>query len=110
MQATGSYQGFKLRSYYEFGNGVKDKIEQWNYSRNFDQEIPSVLKPYFKQVRDFADKTHNLVLFNVLRRELVVWGIEVTPTPSIRDCAGGAFGDACGRAQVPRPRRGVHAM
>lgn len=71
MQEDGCYKGFKPRQYYEFGDGVKDQIEQFNWSRDMSHadEFPSAMHPFLDEVRAFTDKVHNHVLLNLLRRE-----------------------------------------
>lgn len=69
MQEEGSYKGFKPRQYYEFGGGVKDQIEQFNWSRDMDQAFPECMVAFLDEVRSFTEKVHNQVLFTLLRRE-----------------------------------------
>lgn len=69
MQEDGTYKGFKPRQYYEFGDGVKDQIEQFNWARDMTQEFPQAMMPFFDEVKAFTEKVHNHVLFNLLRRE-----------------------------------------
>jgi hypothetical protein len=50
--------------------GVKDQIEQFNWQRDMKtQEFPSTMQPFLGEVKTFCDKTHNDVLFKVLRCE-----------------------------------------
>ena len=50
-------------------NGVTDRIEQFNWSRDMvTQGFPSPMLPFFDEVKAFSEKTHKVVLFNVLRR------------------------------------------
>ncbi|KAL1406675.1 hypothetical protein Q8F55_008381 [Vanrija albida] len=68
MQELGTYKGFKLRNYYEFGKGVTDKIEQFNWYRDMaSQEFPSTILPYFDEVKGFTETVHKKVLFELLR-------------------------------------------
>jgi hypothetical protein len=98
MQEDGCYKGFKLRQYYEYvkansppslhvarestseplltpchlrmENGVKDKIEQFNWFRDMkSQEFPSTIQPYLDEVKEFSARMHNDVFLNLMRRE-----------------------------------------
>lgn len=92
MDQDGVYRGFKLRNYYEWVShslplsvslchscysdegrmegGVKDQIEQFNWQRDMKtQEFPKVMQPFLSEVKTFCEKTHNDVLFKVLRCE-----------------------------------------
>lgn len=90
MQEDGCYKGFKLRQYYEYvrasvnrfpslslmpchlrmENGVKDKIEQFNWFRDMkSQEFPSTIQPYLDEVKEFSARVHNDVFLNLMRRE-----------------------------------------
>ncbi|RSH80761.1 hypothetical protein EHS25_007097 [Saitozyma podzolica] len=68
MQEDGCYKGFKLRQYYEMENGVKDKIEQFNWFRDMkSQEFPSTIQPYLDEVKEFSARMHNDVFLNLMR-------------------------------------------
>ncbi|GFZ44251.1 hypothetical protein JCM24511_01973 [Saitozyma sp. JCM 24511] len=68
MQEDGCYKGFKLRQYYEMENGVKDKIEQFNWFRDMkSQEFPSTIQPYLDEVKEFSARVHNDVFLNLMR-------------------------------------------
>ena len=51
-------------------NGVKDCIEQFNWQRDYmDQEIPSVMRPYLNEVKQFTDFVHQDILYKIYRRQ-----------------------------------------
>lgn len=80
MQEDGTYKGFKPRQYYEFGNGVKDQIEQFNWARDMaSQDFPESIMPFFDEVKAFTEKVHNHVLLDLLRCKLcTVRGVLLT--------------------------------
>lgn len=55
----GSYHGFKLRGHWGAGNGVRDKVENFNVHRDMTlREQPSTMLPYQDEVQKFIDFTH----------------------------------------------------
>ena len=49
-------------------NGVTDKIEQFNWSRDLSRaEQPSTLEPYLDETQKFTDYLHKDTLFKILR-------------------------------------------
>ena len=49
-------------------NGVKDQIEQFNWQRDMEtQRFPSTMQPFLPETKEFCRKTHEDVMFKVLR-------------------------------------------
>jgi len=76
MKDTGSYQGYKPRSYWHIDNGVHDSNETYNINRDVTQkEHPTALRPLMKEVSSFARFNHFDVLHEILR--LLALGLEL---------------------------------
>lgn len=64
----GSYQGFKLRNYWQIDQGVKDQIEQYNWNRNLTlREHPSTFQPFRDEIQELNDYIHKEILYRLLR-------------------------------------------
>ncbi|KAF8515787.1 Clavaminate synthase-like protein [Hysterangium stoloniferum] len=75
-KVTGSYQGYKLRSYWHIENGVRDQIESYNMNRDLNKrEHPEALRPFLPEIAEFARFNHFQVLHPVLR--LMALGLEL---------------------------------
>ncbi|KIJ53705.1 hypothetical protein M422DRAFT_64637 [Sphaerobolus stellatus SS14] len=75
-KTTGSYQGYKLRSYWHIDNGVRDQVE--NYNINHDttkRNHPEALRPYLSDVASFARFNHEQILHPILK--LLARGLEL---------------------------------
>jgi len=76
MKLTGSYQGYKPRSYWHVNNGVRDQVENYNLNRDVTlRGHPRSLRPFLPEIREFARFNHEHVLHEVLR--LLALGIEL---------------------------------
>ncbi|KAF8490579.1 Clavaminate synthase-like protein [Gautieria morchelliformis] len=76
MKQTGSYQGYKLRSYWHVDNGVRDQIENYNVHRDVTKRAhPEALRPFLPEISAFARHNHFNVLHPILR--LVALGLEL---------------------------------
>lgn len=64
----GSYFGFKPRGHWRTKGNVRDKIENFNVSRNLsNREQPKALEPFRPEIQAFIDYTHKEILFKLLR-------------------------------------------
>ncbi|KIV90856.1 hypothetical protein PV10_05462 [Exophiala mesophila] len=67
MKQDGSYQGFKLRNYWQIDQGVRDQIEQYNWNRDLSlREHPSTFSPFKDEVQELNDFVHKEILFRLL--------------------------------------------
>jgi len=75
-KVTGSYQGYKLRTYWHVDNGVRDQIENYNMNRDLNKrEHPEALRSFLPEIAEFARFNHFQVLHRVLR--LMALGLEL---------------------------------
>lgn len=86
--------------------GIGDRIEQFNWFRDMkSQEFPETIMPFFDEVKAFTEKVHNVVLFNVLRRECIPnrFIAKANRCPghrSLRSCARAPYRDIRREAQI----------
>ncbi|KII91724.1 hypothetical protein PLICRDRAFT_51855 [Plicaturopsis crispa FD-325 SS-3] len=65
----GSFIGYKLQNYWEIKDGVRDRIEHYNFYNNHIDPIsrhPKPLQPYIGEVKAFLAETRQKVLRRVL--------------------------------------------
>ncbi|TFK52765.1 Clavaminate synthase-like protein [Heliocybe sulcata] len=68
IKATGSYQGYKMRSYWHIDNGVHDQLEHYNINRDITKkQHPQALRPFLPEIEAFAKHCHFNVLHPILR-------------------------------------------
>ncbi|RDB23622.1 Flavonol synthase/flavanone 3-hydroxylase [Hypsizygus marmoreus] len=75
----GSFIGYKLQNYWEIKDGVRDRIEHYNFYQNSFDPItrhPKPLQPYITEVKDFLVETRQKVLKRVLSLIDGVLGLE----------------------------------
>ncbi|KAI0760890.1 Clavaminate synthase-like protein [Trametes elegans] len=76
IKQTGSFRGYKPRSYWHIANGVRDQLEHYNSHRSiYTQEHPKALQPVLPEIRAFAEHNHYNVLHPILR--LLARGMEL---------------------------------
>ncbi|PPQ82154.1 hypothetical protein CVT24_012555 [Panaeolus cyanescens] len=79
IEETGSYQGYKLRQYWNrqhIDGGVRDQIEHYNINRDIISRVhPRELQPYLPEIEDFARHNHENVLHPILK--LFALGLEL---------------------------------
>ncbi|EIM83980.1 Clavaminate synthase-like protein [Stereum hirsutum FP-91666 SS1] len=75
-QKAEAYEGYKPRNVWQIEPGVYDSIEQYNINRKvYNREHPTFLRPYLKELEDFAKHNHFNVVFPILR--LLAIGLEL---------------------------------
>lgn len=65
----GSFRGYKLQNYWEIKDGVRDRIEHYNFYLNSIDPIeshPKPLRPYVPEVKAFLAETRDKVLHRIL--------------------------------------------
>ncbi|KAI0064020.1 Clavaminate synthase-like protein [Artomyces pyxidatus] len=76
IKQTGTYLGYKLPQYWHIANGVRDRIEHYNFPRELTQrEHPTVLRPYLPEVQKYVEFTHVDILNQV--QKLLSLGLEL---------------------------------
>ncbi|KAF5317464.1 hypothetical protein D9758_018041 [Tetrapyrgos nigripes] len=70
------YEGYKPKQTWKIQEGVRDQIEHYNLNRKVDRRThPEPVRPYLKEIQDFAYHNHHNVLYPVLR--LLAAGLEL---------------------------------
>jgi len=83
MKQTGSFQGYKPKSYWHIENGVHDQIENYALNRNVTLKThPTSLRPFLPETGQFAKFNHLNVLHEVLR--LLALGLELPEETFVR--------------------------
>jgi len=76
IKETGEYLGYKLPQYWHIANGVKDRIEHYNFPRDTSRrEHPIVLRPFMPEIQRIIEFTHREVLNEV--QKLLSLGLEL---------------------------------
>ncbi|KZT22307.1 Clavaminate synthase-like protein [Neolentinus lepideus HHB14362 ss-1] len=75
----GSFIGYKLQNYWEIKDGVRDRIEHYNFYLNRVDPVsrhPKPLQPYVPEIKAFYAESRNKVLRRVLTLIDAVLGLE----------------------------------
>jgi len=76
IKATGSYLGYKLRSYWHIDNGVQDQIEHYNISQDAHRkQHPQALRPFLPEIEAFVEHCHVNILHPIVG--LLALGLEM---------------------------------
>ncbi|KJA25360.1 hypothetical protein HYPSUDRAFT_37871 [Hypholoma sublateritium FD-334 SS-4] len=79
IKEKGSFKGYKLQSYWEINNGIRDRIEQYNFYLNqIDPATghPEALQPHVEEVKAFLEESRTKVLKRVSALIDAVLGLE----------------------------------
>ncbi|KAI0689338.1 Clavaminate synthase-like protein [Cytidiella melzeri] len=102
MLETGSYQGYKLRQYWDVGGGVRDQVENYNVNRDVNKkQHPQALRPFLPEIRDFAKHNHS-ILHTILR--LLATGLEIPEDSFVKQHGWDAVGETYVRFMKYYPR------
>lgn len=86
MLQTGSFQGYKLRSYWHIDAGVRDQLEYYSINRDVTKkEHPEAIRPLLPEIDAFAKHNHFNVLHPILR--LLATGMKL-PEDTFVNCHG----------------------
>ncbi|TRM58072.1 hypothetical protein BD626DRAFT_586345 [Schizophyllum amplum] len=70
------YEGYKPKQTWKLASGVRDQIEHYNINHDISRtEHPAPLRPYLKEIDDFARHCHFKVLYPILR--LLALGLDL---------------------------------
>ncbi|KAI0303681.1 Clavaminate synthase-like protein [Multifurca ochricompacta] len=76
IKETGSFMGYKPLQYWHIANGVRDRIEHYNFNRNVNSKPhPDALRPFLPEIQEFVRHNHMNVLHEVAR--LLTLGLEL---------------------------------
>ncbi|KAF9259643.1 Clavaminate synthase-like protein [Marasmius fiardii PR-910] len=75
-QESGSWQGYKLRKYWELEGGVRDQIEMYSINKDVTRRPhPDALQPFMPEIDAFARHNYSDVVHPMLR--LLALGMEL---------------------------------
>ncbi|KAI0063998.1 Clavaminate synthase-like protein [Artomyces pyxidatus] len=76
IKQTGEYLGYKLPQYWHIANGVRDRIEHYNFPRDVSRrEHPAVLRPFLPEIQKMIEFTHRDIMNEV--QKLLSLGLEL---------------------------------
>lgn len=102
----GSFRGYKLQSYWEIKDGVRDRIEHYNFYLNSIDPVeshPEPLQPYVPEVKAFLSETRHKVLRRILNLIDAVLNLEEGHLWSLHEDAQGRTGDDLLRYMIYDP-------
>ncbi|EIM91456.1 Clavaminate synthase-like protein [Stereum hirsutum FP-91666 SS1] len=68
IKATGEYEGYKPMQYWHIDNGIRDRLEQYNFNRNVNyKKHPSALRPLLPEIQEFVRFDHENVVHEIER-------------------------------------------
>ncbi|KAI0783196.1 Clavaminate synthase-like protein [Abortiporus biennis] len=103
MLETSSFQGYKLRQYWEIENGVQDQLEHYNINRDITKkQHPEAVRPLLPEIQAFAKHNHFDVLFPILR--LLAIGLELPEDTFVNHHGFEAVGETYVRFMKYYPR------
>ncbi|KAJ7494247.1 hypothetical protein B0H11DRAFT_1995504 [Mycena galericulata] len=102
----GSFIGYKLQNYWEIKDGVRDRIEHYNFYQNRMYPVtrhPGPLQPYVGEVKEFLNETRKKVLRRILSLIDAVLGLKEGYLWSLHETEGGETGDDVFRYMIYDP-------
>ncbi|KAJ7184658.1 hypothetical protein C8R46DRAFT_1064723 [Mycena filopes] len=102
----GSFMGYKLQNYWEIKDGVRDRIEHYNFYQNSldpDTRHPAPLRPYVPEVKDFLNETRQKVLRRILSLIDTVLGLQDGHLWGLHETSSGETGDDLLRYMIYDP-------
>ncbi|KAJ7232036.1 hypothetical protein B0H12DRAFT_1029141 [Mycena haematopus] len=112
----GSFMGYKLQNYWEIKDGVRDRIEHYNFYKN-RQAIhsrtlhsidpatrhPEPLRPHVTEIKEFLEEARQKVLRRILSLIDSVLGLREGYLWSLHETEGGETGDDLLRYMIYDP-------
>ncbi|KAJ7753398.1 hypothetical protein DFH07DRAFT_513457 [Mycena maculata] len=102
----GSFMGYKLQNYWEIKDGVRDRIEHYNFYQNSIDPVtrhPEPLQPYIGEVKTFLKEAREKVLRRILSLIDAVLGLQEGFLWSLHETEGGETGDDLLRYMIYDP-------
>ncbi|KAK7461122.1 hypothetical protein VKT23_009048 [Stygiomarasmius scandens] len=102
----GSFMGYKLQNYWEIKDGVRDRIEHYNFYQNHIDPTtrhPKALQPFVPEVKSFLEETRQKVLRRILNLIDGVLGLEEGYLWSLHEDVNGRRGDDLLRYMIYDP-------
>ncbi|KAF5392755.1 hypothetical protein D9757_000799 [Collybiopsis confluens] len=109
IKEKGTFMGYKLQNYWEIKDGVRDRIEHYNfYNNSIEPETrhPTALRPFVPEVKDFLRTLRKTVLRRVLNLIDGVLGLEEGYLWELHEDAKGEMGDDLFRYMIYDPLTG----
>ncbi|KAJ7882831.1 hypothetical protein B0H13DRAFT_925531 [Mycena leptocephala] len=102
----GSFIGYKLQNYWEIKDGVRDRIEHYNFYKNSIDPVtrhPEPLQPYVTEIKEFLEETRQKVLRRILSLIDAVLGLQDGYLWSLHETKSGITGDDLLRYMIYDP-------
>ncbi|KAF8209447.1 hypothetical protein K438DRAFT_1904139 [Mycena galopus ATCC 62051] len=102
----GSFMGYKLQNYWEIKDGVRDRIEHYNFYQNSIDPAtrhPVPLRPHVEDVKQFLEETRQKVLRRILSLIDAVLGLQEGYLWSLHETEAGETGDDLLRYMIYDP-------
>ncbi|KAE9405514.1 Clavaminate synthase-like protein [Gymnopus androsaceus JB14] len=97
------YEGYKPKNTWRIQSGVLDQIEHYNINRKVDKrEHPEALRPFLKDIQNFANHNHFNVVHPILR--LLALGLELPEETLVQQHNFDAAGESSVRFMKYFPR------
>ncbi|KAF9014601.1 Clavaminate synthase-like protein [Hymenopellis radicata] len=106
IKEKGSFIGYKLPSFWEIKDGVRDRIEHYNFYNNHIDPVsrhPRPLQPYVPEVKEYLEETRQKVLRRILNLIDGVLGLEEGHLWSLHQSKDGQTGDDLFRYMIYDP-------
>ncbi|TFK31377.1 hypothetical protein BDQ12DRAFT_640141 [Crucibulum laeve] len=106
IKEKGSFIGYKLQNFWEIKDGIRDRIEHYNFYQNSIDPIsrhPKPLQPYVDEVKAFLAETRQKVLQRVSNLIDGVLGLEEGHIWRLHETAEGRTGDDLLRYMIYDP-------
>ncbi|KAI3621877.1 gibberellin 3-beta [Moniliophthora roreri] len=106
IKEKGSFMGYKLQNYWEIKDGVRDRIEHYNFYQNHIDPItrhPKPLQPYVEEAKEFLADIRQKVLRRILNLIDGVLGLEEGYLFSLHQDSKGRTGDDLLRYMIYDP-------
>ncbi|KAF9450030.1 Clavaminate synthase-like protein [Macrolepiota fuliginosa MF-IS2] len=102
----GSFMGYKLQNYWEIKNGVRDRIEHYNFYQNHIDPVtrhPNTLQPFVEEVKAFLAEIRDKALRRVSILIDSVLGLEEGYLWRLHETDAGQVGDDMLRYMIYDP-------
>jgi len=112
IKEKGSFMGYKLQNYWEITQGVRDRIEHYNFYNNSIDPVtrhPTALQPFVPEVKEFLHTIRQVVLRRVLNLIDGVLGLKEGYLWELHENAKGETGDDVFRYMIYDPLSGEEA-
>ncbi|KAJ3906265.1 hypothetical protein F5879DRAFT_1070996 [Lentinula edodes] len=113
IKEKGSFMGYKLQNYWEIKDGVRDRIEHYNFYNNSIDPVtrhPTALRPFVPEVKEFLNTMRQTVLHRVLNLIDGVLGLDEGYLWELHQNSEGEMGDDLFRYMIYDPLTGEESQ